>query len=236
MGWKVPSEGGGYTFSVYLKADTDNLPVELILGKSNHIVNVDRSWKRYSLTGTGSKEVGWNHISIRPIDAGMLWIDAAQLESGSNPGPYNLSRNDVLRTSGVKNITAGEVVKKSLKRWDQALSVYPEKSFYTNENIALLIVRQKDDLSGKPVKLLVTGDDNGDVIYQATFDLSETGVYHALPLKDLDVGEYIIKVSTKISPNLSRLCSSSTFCLRYVYNLGSSTKLAIWKDCPGRLN
>ena len=87
--WPPLNKGEKYTFSVYLKGDGDSLPV--MIGPRNNkdaqqTVKVGREWQRYNTTFVHGG--GGEQLTIRPMGKGIIWIDAAQLESGDHAGAY----------------------------------------------------------------------------------------------------------------------------------------------------
>jgi hypothetical protein len=93
-------KGKPYVFSVYLKSDTEDLPVTLFLWEWNigkfhkKEVRVGKGWNRYEVlidnTTTGHLRVG-----VDKTGDGVLWVDAAQLEEGKEPTTYALNSLDV---------------------------------------------------------------------------------------------------------------------------------------------
>lgn len=74
-----------YTFSIYLKADKDNVRCSMGMnsqtGKMNNIV-IGKEWKRYQLTGKPGTDP-LNEIIFSVRDNATVWADALQFEKGS---------------------------------------------------------------------------------------------------------------------------------------------------------
>ena len=86
--WYVPvKRAGDHTLSVYLKADRPDVRVRLCLTRGSREVRVSTEWARYSCTD--NLDPGRTaHINIRLEDEATLWLDAAQLEEGTQPTAY----------------------------------------------------------------------------------------------------------------------------------------------------
>ncbi len=93
---------GSYTFSAYITADRDDYPVTLTIydGFANPImsrqIRVNRQWNRYHLTHPVATEKVL--IGFTPESRGTVWIDAVQIEEGTEPTAYQLSPRDSLPT------------------------------------------------------------------------------------------------------------------------------------------
>ena len=86
------------TFSVYLKSDRDGRRARLVfwewLGKWHHkSVSVTTQWQRYAFTlAAPAKRLVRGGLEFR--EEGIIWADAAQLESGGEPTDYVPCRAD----------------------------------------------------------------------------------------------------------------------------------------------
>jgi len=85
--WITPtSPDKTHTFSAYLKADRDGLPVSLRLGNFRETVRVGTDWQRYAVTGVPGVE---RLVPVLAPEAeGVLWVDAVQLERSDEASPY----------------------------------------------------------------------------------------------------------------------------------------------------
>jgi len=89
-------KGVPYIFSVYMKSDKENLPVELAIWEWNTgkfhkaAVRVDREWKRY-VCKAETNQTGMLRVKIELKEEGILWVDAVKLEKGTEPTDYTLS-------------------------------------------------------------------------------------------------------------------------------------------------
>ncbi len=108
MGWAIQSaphrrvgdgikmtDGREVVFSIYLRASRAGMPVTVSLRAVGEATfEVGTSWKRYHLTGTYDSSrsggtPGFTGIEIdTPDNAGVLWLDAVQLEEGAEPSEY----------------------------------------------------------------------------------------------------------------------------------------------------
>jgi len=84
------SSGGQiYTFSIYLKSDQEDTKVRLRMygvKDGEQEVTVDEEWERYSVTAVAAG--GGLYATVELLSGGVLWVDAAQLEPGTEPTPY----------------------------------------------------------------------------------------------------------------------------------------------------
>ena len=100
--------GKPYTYSVYMKAEKDDVPVLLRFGYTHayapavplqETVKVGKTWQRYVFTKMYPKDIkidNINSIGLPQIilavtlqdDNVKLWIDAAQCEEGTTATPY----------------------------------------------------------------------------------------------------------------------------------------------------
>lgn len=80
-------QGRDYTFSVYLRAAAPETRAELdASGIVSKVVTVGPTWQRYSVTGPAKRSDTMCYVWLR--SAGVLWVDAAQLEMAGEPSPY----------------------------------------------------------------------------------------------------------------------------------------------------
>lgn len=99
--WIDARTGKSYTVSLYMKSDTEGMPVNISLWgvkDSRKRMEVGTEWKRYVLNvpETGQKRI---RIAISPSAEGYVWVDAVQMEEGAEPTEYHLNLLDV-RTGG----------------------------------------------------------------------------------------------------------------------------------------
>ncbi len=80
-----------YTFSIYLKSDRPDLRAKLEmngLNAPNSVeVTVGTEWQRHHLTGVAFRTL--TNVMVTQLTEGTLWLDAAQVEEGAEPGPYH---------------------------------------------------------------------------------------------------------------------------------------------------
>lgn len=83
-------KGYDYTFSLYLKADTPDLPVIVVQGYFDQVAifKTGQTWKRYVCTFAFDRDYESWDFKIVNLGQGNLWIDAVQLEEGKTAGPY----------------------------------------------------------------------------------------------------------------------------------------------------
>jgi len=85
-----------YTFSVHLKGSRDGLKAwirgtHLNSGKEhgeNLPIELSTEWQRFSITGVLPARSSEAIFEVRLQEPGTLWADAAQLERGTEPTPY----------------------------------------------------------------------------------------------------------------------------------------------------
>ncbi|MCM8785967.1 MAG: hypothetical protein NC827_07080 [Candidatus Omnitrophica bacterium] len=100
-------KGAPYVFSVYMKSDKDNLPVDLYIwewniGKTHKSgVKVDKEWKRY-ICKAETNQTGMLRVKIEKKEEGILWIDGVKLEKGTEPTEYTLHPFDIEEKEGKK--------------------------------------------------------------------------------------------------------------------------------------
>ena len=100
--FKDREPGRPYTFSLYMKAEREDFPVELWLygkgggGKVSQEVKVGTEWKRYAIPIVIPREEWqlkkWWHggcnLCIRLMGKGTIWVDAVQFEEGTEATAY----------------------------------------------------------------------------------------------------------------------------------------------------
>ncbi|MFA9480284.1 hypothetical protein ACERK3_18580 [Phycisphaerales bacterium AB-hyl4] len=117
--WTSVQANKPYTLSVYLKSDQDSMPVSLGLwgvADGRRVVEVDTEWNRYSLH-VPKLDVRRLRVSITPQGEGYLWVDAVQLEEGTEATPYRPNPLDQTRSTAAES---DEVPEYTLLRVDKA--------------------------------------------------------------------------------------------------------------------
>lgn len=95
--------GQPVTFSVWLKADRDNLPVTLTIWEvyakwDRKKILLTKDWKRYELT-VPSASLPLFRCGIIFNEPGIVWMDDLQLELADKPSPYKVSDLDEVKFS-----------------------------------------------------------------------------------------------------------------------------------------
>ena len=71
------------TFSSYIKADRDDLPVTMFVNKKHKVIKATTEWRRYSFT-TAPELLGWPGgccgVGWKGPDQGTIWVAAPQYE------------------------------------------------------------------------------------------------------------------------------------------------------------
>ena len=129
-----------YVFSVYMKSDKENLPVELAIWEWNTgktykaVVNVDKEWKRY-VCKAETNQTGFLRVKIEMKGEGILWVDAVKLEKGVEPTEYTLSPFDLEEGEEKKEVKLEEFIIKKVEKgpvidgelndsaWDKSLKI-----------------------------------------------------------------------------------------------------------------
>ncbi|MCM8807534.1 MAG: carbohydrate-binding family 9-like protein [Candidatus Omnitrophica bacterium] len=110
-----------YVFSVYMKSDREQLPVELAIWEWNigkfhkAVVNVDKEWKRY-ICRTETNQTGMLRVRVEKKDEGILWIDAVKLEKGTEPTEYTISPFDLDEKEEKREIKIEEYIIKKVDK------------------------------------------------------------------------------------------------------------------------
>ncbi|MBM4050597.1 MAG: hypothetical protein FJ279_36335, partial [Planctomycetes bacterium] len=73
------------TFSVHVKSEPPGVRVALRCGHGREVVTASGQWQRFAVTATRGNSFP---VAIEKLSAGALWLDAAQLEEGSQPTPF----------------------------------------------------------------------------------------------------------------------------------------------------
>ncbi len=105
-----------YVLSAYLRSDVDELPVKIIFyndlfGSIEKVFNVSREWKRYSMPVMTERARGF--ISFQFTSEGILWVDAVQMEEGSQVTDYHAA--DSKRQIG--NIIEGPILSSRMRAY-----------------------------------------------------------------------------------------------------------------------
>ncbi len=102
MGWIPVHAHETYVLSCYLKSDHADTPALLLVhnaqrGSQVKAIKVDENWHRYELTFQPRSEFVWIgtglDLSGSDIQSARLWIDAVQLERGTEASSYAPARS-----------------------------------------------------------------------------------------------------------------------------------------------
>jgi len=110
-----------YVFSVYMKSDKEEFPVDLAIWEWNigkfhkTTVKVDKEWKRYICKAETNK-TGMLRVRIEMKGEGVLWVDAVKLEKGTEPTEYTLSPSDIEEKKEKKEVKIEEYVIKKVEK------------------------------------------------------------------------------------------------------------------------
>jgi len=88
-----------YTFSVYMKSAAEKSSAEIRLNgvkDAKKQVETGTEWKRYSIGGTAAGRRLFPQVTL--VSGGPLWMDAAQLEAGTNATEYKAAALDSVKT------------------------------------------------------------------------------------------------------------------------------------------
>ena len=198
--WQVPGQGKTYILSLYMKSDRPMYRVRIKLNGS-HLFKVGTDWRRYEIV---TEMPAYRHyaqmLTILPADVGTLWIDAVQLEEGKSaspyaPSPYDKALHKTIPTRYIK--LARKIIDDYRNPAKTTLSIRPDRSYYTREEMAHLSVRVRGDSArwqGKPVRLEVS-DQKGSILPDLIFEgkISGQAVDFSLPLSALETGKYKVK-------------------------------------------
>ncbi len=85
--------GKNYTFSVYLKADRNDLSVRI--GSSSGYNNIEptTTWARYDYTCSIPEEGLINTFYVKLMNEGTIWVDAVQVEATTENSPVSFTTN-----------------------------------------------------------------------------------------------------------------------------------------------
>jgi hypothetical protein len=154
--------------SVYMKATYPETQVQIGFGKRmdsyrdeicvSTDVKVGTSWERYQVKAPGGNP-GLLHFFIVPQSQGRIWVDAVQIERGDTATPYVNARLDKVFQRAPVSATEKLIV--SFSKNDGIpkgilLDAFVEKSYYTNETEARLVV--DSNLYGETVSLFLKID------------------------------------------------------------------------------
>jgi len=93
------SKGRSYVFSAYFKADQSGFPVHMMAGGFDvggiNTYHVSPEWQRYVLAFECKANERNPFIEVLLLNSGTLWIDAVQLEEGTEPTEYSEWRYDL---------------------------------------------------------------------------------------------------------------------------------------------
>ncbi|HOM26660.1 MAG TPA: carbohydrate-binding family 9-like protein [bacterium] len=110
-----------YVFSVYMKSDKEEFPVDLAIWEWNigkfhkATVKVDKEWKRY-ICKAETNQTGMLRVKIELKKEGILWVDAAKLEKGIEPTEYSLSPFDIEEKGKKKEVKIEEYIIKKVEK------------------------------------------------------------------------------------------------------------------------
>ncbi len=92
--WINVQKGKSYTLSVFLKSDVEKMPVNISLwGIPRKQVEAGRDWQRFSFTFPEINQ-GRTRIMLNPSAEGCLWVDAVQIEEGSETTDFRVNQMD----------------------------------------------------------------------------------------------------------------------------------------------
>lgn len=91
-------EGGAGVFSIWMKADRDNLPVTISYAKGKEVL-VSREWKRYEVVNPNlAKPSVYSPVTVSFKQDGTLWIDDLQAEFITAPSEEALQSGKTFAT------------------------------------------------------------------------------------------------------------------------------------------
>jgi len=191
-----------YTFSVYLKAERDDMEYKVARAWADGesvTYKLSTDWKRYSTTFTGEEG---SSSPIQPImffpSRGTYYISAPQLERGRTATQFDPSIEDVMHENSDKSAAAQlknllVTVSNAFTRSQPAkTSAYFEYNYYTSQRIARLILPRAQDSEPTILIRCTDGRDQtrriplqGDiVVHQDSKTLVDVSI------SDLPPGEY----------------------------------------------
>jgi len=97
LGWLRLKRGQRYVFSCYVRADRPGVPVRLLVwqyrgGRASVLARAGTGWRRCSLQFKARSEYAWlaagPDLNGSQLTAATVWLDALQLDSGTQAGPY----------------------------------------------------------------------------------------------------------------------------------------------------
>jgi hypothetical protein len=98
--WLNTRKGKSYTVSLYMKSGVDKMPVDIFIQGIKDCrkqVETGRDWKRYLLS-IPDMSLSRVRIGISPRAEGFLWVDAVQMEEGTEATDYKMNPLDVKTT------------------------------------------------------------------------------------------------------------------------------------------
>lgn len=191
-----------YTFSIYLKSDSNNLSIELPGGK---ICKLTQDWTRYSSCFNVANSKLTHEIVIKLIDKGTVWMAAPQLEYGKLLSEYCESYEDELKrrmlseridfnnflditvpfTEDAKNQDIGQFIKPCL-----------QYSFYTNDKDAIISLEYCLNIKSTVTIKAVSICSRKEYVLASKINLDKSGKKKIiLPIGNLPEGEYEIIIS-----------------------------------------
>jgi len=107
--WSHVQKGRPYTFSVYLKSEAEGVPVYLSIPGARSIVKVGKDWRRYSLT---TKKAKGERMRIHIVSKSeqTVWVDAVQLERGTQPTGFRLNPLDRRQHAKALKVSVAETM------------------------------------------------------------------------------------------------------------------------------
>ena len=133
------------TFSVYLKASTNNFPAKLNIWElwySNHSTNIllSQEWQRHTFTWRAPvKSIVRGNVTF--AQPGTVWADDIQIEIGDEATDYMASPLDEDRVAPAPTNTpliALEIGEEALPQGEGVLDCYTRLNYYMNETSAVL--------------------------------------------------------------------------------------------------
>lgn len=138
--------------SVYMKAERPETQVQIGFGKrvafnkdevfASSDVKVGSSWRRYEVRAPSGNS-GLLHFFVLPQSYGRIWVDAVQIERGATATTYVNSPLDKVFQRAPVSATEKLIAsfsKNEVSPTDMLLDAFVEKSYYTNETEARLVV------------------------------------------------------------------------------------------------
>jgi hypothetical protein len=191
---------GLYTISAYMKSTVPGMRVNLA-GKE---VALTTDWQRYSTVldyrGSLGPEVT---VDIYPLEKGVFWVDAVQMEEGSQLTPYVASLQDTLLAMQSKEekqdilSTMHPKPQKAMTNIPDKMEVMVQYDCYTCEpEILVRIKLNPSDRITRKAGLIAEVSKSGRVILNEKLEKLSTGeMYIKIPgINKLWDGEYTLSV------------------------------------------